>query len=129
MRVGADAKQVHAGKLAEFLVATFDKSGFRQPTVRQKEWISVQHPLIIDPLVNVGCEFDDLRIFPEILPRSQRASHKPGRIACRYFAVPVALSIAYIDEVVEPTVLVFYRSDCIGTQCNPNAIASFIVRN
>src|SRR5262245_5853064 len=106
MRRRPDGHQVEHRMFAVGIPAGLDETILRPPSHREQSRMIIEHPWVIDPLVNFPPVFYDLGVIAEALAYCQNARKQESGVDRRKLALPLALACPPIDEVVEPSPLV-----------------------
>src|SRR5262245_13098562 len=80
MRRRADGQQIMQRDLGVIIPPVLDETAFGPPAMRKQARIAVEHPLKIDPVINLRRQPDDLLVVAKVSSRRQHAAEQPGRV-------------------------------------------------
>src|SRR5215471_10141402 len=80
-----------------------EKPGLRLPAVGQKHWVAVQHPLEVDPIIDLATNASDVWACSVVSTRRQDAPQQPSRVNRRHLALPYSFTGPRIHPMIKPT--------------------------
>src|SRR5678816_1927460 len=102
----ANREYVENRVFAVSVPACAQKARLRFPTMRQKQWVAVEHPAKVDTVINASGALDDFSIVAKALTHGKDAGQQQCRVNRRDFAVPASLAGLRVEPMIKPAALI-----------------------